>query len=194
MDSAEIAYKLHIATFVKYYGLPKSFFEDLKKDDDWSFVIKLHAIFEALVTDLIRVELGRNELADLLTRIELSGRPTGKLEFAKKLSSLNEKEVKFIRTLSELRNDLVHNIKNVGFDLDTYVTKIDKNKLKSTSKAFCFEMKKKIEEDGRKYSQLEYFQKYPRKTLYALSQSLLISIQERRLIKEDIKDLEEKLS
>ena len=185
MDSGEIALKLHFATFVKYYGLPNTFFDDLQKGDDWSFVIKIHAIFEALVTDLIRVELGRKELADLLARIELSRRPTGKLEIAKCLGALYEKEVKFIRNLSELRNDLVHNIRNVGFDLETYVTKVDKNKVKAISEAFCYKMKEQIEESGKKYSRLEYFRAFPRKTLYAMSQSLLCEVQERRLVKED---------
>lgn len=193
MDSSEIAFRLHIDTFVKYYGLPKTFFDDLKQGDDWSLVIKIHAIFEALVTDLLRVELGRKELSDILSRIELSGRPTGKLEIAKSLSVLSEKEIKFIRNLSELRNDLVHNIRNVGFDLSTYVTKVDKNKLKAISKAICYKMKEQIEEGGKKYSRLEYFRKYPRKTLYAMSQSLLCDVQERRLVKEDSSELIEKM-
>lgn len=69
-------------------GLPKAFFRGLLDENDWSFVIKLHSLIESAATRLLVVALGKPELEEIISRIELSGKTTGKLAFFQKFKSL----------------------------------------------------------------------------------------------------------
>jgi hypothetical protein len=51
----------------------------LQSEDDWSFVIKLHAVFEALATHLLSYYFQEEPLHQLLARLELSNKTTGKV-------------------------------------------------------------------------------------------------------------------
>lgn len=67
--------------FEKELSLPNNFFLNLLNEDDWSFVIKLHAVLEAATTFLL-VRISRNEnLETLFSNIELSNKKTGKIAF-----------------------------------------------------------------------------------------------------------------
>lgn len=46
-----------IADFEKRLNLPLGLYEKLLKEDDWSFVIKLSALFEAACTHILSVRL-----------------------------------------------------------------------------------------------------------------------------------------
>ncbi len=107
-------------------GLERGFFERLDDEDesDWSFVIKLHALVEAGISYLLTKELKRAELSDLFARLDISNKATGKAAFVKALGLLNEPERRFMSSLSELRNKLVHDVRNVNFDLEAYVSQL----------------------------------------------------------------------
>lgn len=116
--------------FEKELELPNGFFMNLLKEDDWSFVIKFHAIFETAAT-FILVKISRNDnLETPFSNLELSNKKTGKLAFLKAYDILDAEERGYISLLSELRNMLVHNIKNVGFNFETYVGGLDSNQRK----------------------------------------------------------------
>lgn len=104
-------------------GLNPGFFESLDRDDenDWSFVIKIHALVEAAISHLLTDHLQRPELHDLFSRLDMSNKTTGKAAFVKALGLLDEPERRFISSLSELRNKLVHDVRNVNFDFVAYV-------------------------------------------------------------------------
>jgi hypothetical protein len=97
--------------------LPSGFCLALLHESDWSFIIKLHALLETAVSQLLVQSLGRRELADVFARLEMSNSKSGKLAFVNALRLLPKVQVEFIRALSELRNQLVHRVKNVGFNL-----------------------------------------------------------------------------
>jgi hypothetical protein len=98
-------------------GLPNGFCLALLQESDWSFVIKLHALLETAVSQLLVHSLGRRELADTFASLEMSNTKTGKLAFVNALRLLPKAQIEFIRALSELRNQLVHRVKNVSFNL-----------------------------------------------------------------------------
>ncbi len=104
-------------------GLQSGFFESLDGEDenDWSFIIKVHALIEAAVSHLLTEHLQRPELDDLFSRLDMSNKATGKAAFVKALSLLEEPERRFLSSLSELRNRLVHDVRNVNFDLASHV-------------------------------------------------------------------------
>jgi hypothetical protein len=82
--------------------LPQGFCESLYKEDDWSFIIKLHALLEAVVTHLLVAHLQQDALLDVFARVEMSQEKTGKLAFAKALNLLTSNHRAYVRYISEL--------------------------------------------------------------------------------------------
>jgi len=187
MESSNISIPIHLSCFLDVYGLPPDFFEKLEEDDDWSFIIKIHAIFEALLSDLIRWELSRDELADFISRLDISGKPIGKLELAKILNLIEKDESAYIRALSKLRNELVHNIRNVDLTLPNYVSSLTKEQVS----ALCFGLKETHTLEGKKLSKIGYFKNNIRDCVYGSSILLLCGLQERRISKNPKKLLDE---
>lgn len=117
--------------------LPKNFFlKLLEEDDDWSFIIKLHALIEGAVSYLLTKTINE-KCSDIFAQLELSNNKTGKIAFAGKAGLLDDKEISYIKKLSEIRNKLIHNISDVKFDLKAYVAELDNQQIKSMSKCFA---------------------------------------------------------
>lgn len=110
-------------------GVKPGFFESLDDEDenDWSFVIKLHALVEAAVAHLLTEQLSRPELTDLFAHLDISNKTTGKAAFVEALALLGKPERRFMSSLSELRNKLVHDVRNVNFDFLQYVERMNKD-------------------------------------------------------------------
>jgi hypothetical protein len=113
------------------YGLAPGFVRGLYSEDDWSFVIKGHALIEAAVSGLLTAKVGSTELSPIFQRLELSNKETGKLAFVKALSLLSGEYTGFIRKFSELRNDLVHNVRNTSFVFGSYIAALEPGKRKA---------------------------------------------------------------
>jgi hypothetical protein len=127
-----------VKDFEKEMGIRQGFLESLLKEDDWSFVIKAHAFFESAFVHLLVALTEKRELEDIFSYLELSNAKTGKLAFAISLGILNEDEIRFVRKFSELRNLLVHNVKQVDFDLKAHVNNFNKNQLGSFVKTYSY--------------------------------------------------------
>lgn len=110
--------------------------DNLLVESDWSFVIKLHALFEAVLASLVVKKLGVPALQDAITNLEFNNAKAGKVAFAQALELLDSREVAFLRGLSELRNRLVHDVRNVQFDLRVYVANMDARQQKSFKSQF----------------------------------------------------------
>ena len=108
--------------------LKSGFFDSLdsEEENDWSFIIKAHALAEAAASHLLTKQFRKPELADLFSRLDMSNKATGKAAFIKAMGLLGEHERRFISALSELRNRLVHDVRNVNFDLLAYVESLSK--------------------------------------------------------------------
>lgn len=111
-----------IAKLLEASGVPGTFVDHLIHESDWSLVIKLHALFEAVLGNLIVSELKRPELSEAVSNLDFNNTKAGKVVFARALGLLDTREVAFLRGLSELRNSLVHNVHNVTFDLKEHVS------------------------------------------------------------------------
>jgi len=106
----------------------EGFFNNLlNSESDWSFIIKLHAFLEAGCTVLITKALGKDELTDVISRLEMSGNDYGKTIFISRLSLLSKGAINYIRKLSMIRNYYVHNLINISLSLEDYVKTMDKN-------------------------------------------------------------------
>jgi hypothetical protein len=113
--------------FEKRLGIRHGFFNELICENDWSFVIKLHAFFEASLTHAICASLGRPELEDVISRLDTSNKNFGKIAFVKQLRLLEKPQRRYITALSELRNKLVHNINSADFDFRSYIDNLPDN-------------------------------------------------------------------
>ncbi|MDZ4254297.1 MAG: hypothetical protein U1A72_17155 [Sulfuritalea sp.] len=117
-------------------GVSKNFFLSLNAADDWSFVIKLHALFEAACTHLLLFHFKEPELSEVFSRLELSNKTTGKVAFLAKLGLLGKENQRFLSSLSELRNSLVHDVRNSEFSLKEMAQSLDASEVKNLAVSF----------------------------------------------------------
>lgn len=117
-------------------GVPENFFRSLTQADDWSFVIKLHALFEAACTHLLLFHFKEPELSEVFSRLELSNKTTGKIAFLAKLGLLGKENRRFLSSLSELRNSLVHDVRNAEFSLKVMVGSLEASEVKNLAVSF----------------------------------------------------------
>jgi hypothetical protein len=108
-----------IERFEREMGLPDRWYFSLMGESDWSFVIKLHALFEAALTHVLESKVQPAAAGKFVGGLNLGGQ-FGKLALADELRLLEEKELRFLRALSQMRNGCVHDIRNVGFTIAGY--------------------------------------------------------------------------
>lgn len=111
-------------------GVAQGFFDKLDTEDDcdWAFIIKLHALIEAAISHLLATELRREQLEKVFSRLDISNKHTGKAAFVEALGLLDKPARTFMHALSTLRNSLVHDVKNVDFQLDAHVAAMNEQK------------------------------------------------------------------
>jgi hypothetical protein len=165
---------LRIRKFENELGLPEGFFESIKEEDDWSFVIKLHALIEASITNILKNKFVDQNLVDIFSQMELSNKRTGKLAFIKKMNLLQKEYRNFISKFSELRNLIVHEISNVTFSFKNYIDQLNKDQKKSLSNALAVGIREKKSKNTSSY-RLEQFIKDPKFCIW-LSALCLLSI------------------
>jgi hypothetical protein len=126
-------------------GLNKALFEasdkllDFLHDTDWAMVIKLHAAIEATVTEVILAHTNQGVLRSVIERLPLSDNQTGKGRVAVELNLITSSQFSFLRKFSELRNNLVHRLENIDFDLKKYFEGLDKEQRRAWKKAIAWQ-------------------------------------------------------
>lgn len=121
--------------------LPEKFLVRLTEEEDWSFVIKTHALVEAGLSHLLAAAVGDPRVTRIFHRLETSNEQVGKLAFIKAMNLLPDRQRKFVRVLSELRNSLVHHVANTGFTFDAYLPTLDRGQKNQFREAFTWRMK-----------------------------------------------------
>lgn len=110
------------------FGLPVGYIDSLTNEDDWTIIIKSHALIESVCANMLTHYFGEPELSDYFATIEMSNKKTGKAAIISALQLLGKPERSFISTLSELRNLVVHNATNVRFSIAEYISELSKEK------------------------------------------------------------------
>lgn len=59
-----------------------------------------------------------------------------KMQFVESLNLLGDQDPRFLWAINELRNTVIHDVRNVGFDLKVYVAGFDTNRLQQEAKRF----------------------------------------------------------
>ena len=175
-----------IRVLEKNLSIREGFLESLKREDDWSFIIKVHALLEAAISHLLCEALGHKQLSEVFSFIELSNKRSGKIAFVKALSLLDKPDRRFIISLSELRNQLVHDISNVDLDLKKYVDSLSPEKFKSFVKSmdsFSYDGWE-LKRAGGKLTIEEFFRSDPKTAIWhsAMLTTAIIHVQKQTAI------------
>ena len=110
--------------------------------DDWTLIVKLHAMIETCLNGALVKELDKTAgLASVIAKLDTSNPSTGKVAFAKPLGIMQKDSAVFLQKLSELRNLCVHDVRNFDFNLIDHLTQIGKEKRNDFLKA-CRKMVK----------------------------------------------------
>lgn len=95
--------------------------------NDWAYIIGAHALCEAALNQIIMKKISLRE--DIVYFI-VSRMPTQeKLSLTKKYALTSREERSFVTALSELRNDIVHDVRKVAFSLEDYFKILSSSKI-----------------------------------------------------------------
>lgn len=138
-----------IPDFELMLGIPTGFYDDLLKEDDWSFVIKLSSLFEGACTHALNARIDKPELLEALGHLEMANLRSGKLVMLKQLGAISNEQHNILTQLAALRNQLVHRIANVTFQFRPYLDSLNTSQFNSFVKAFGHGLKDHIKVKGK---------------------------------------------
>lgn len=146
-----------IKGFEERLGLPAGFYARLLKEDDWSFVIKLNALFEGASTHALAARLHAPELIEQFASLEFADKDRGKVKFLSALGCITAEQAGILKKLAELRNGLVHNVSRITFTFEEHVRSLDSNQRSQLAKIFGHGWKDPIELAGKKIPRTKFF-------------------------------------
>ena len=149
-------------TIARDVGAPEQFLTRLLDEDDWSFVIKIHAMLEAGVAQLITEALGRVEMAPFIGRLPVNSERTGKLALLKELDLLSVEYRRYLSAISILRNFYVHSVNNFTTDISDYIKNLDKANRKRFIRDIMLGAPDPARINGRSLSLREFIEDNPR--------------------------------
>ena len=132
----------------KNIGLSSGYYSKLLSEDDWSFIIKLSALLEAVATEALSIKFGDSRATESLSYLEYANPKSGKIVFLEKLEVITKEQFNFLKKLAELRNKLVHTISSTNFCFNDYIEGLDKNQKKNFVETFAHGIKEKLKING----------------------------------------------
>ena len=153
--------------------LPKGFYRHLLDEDDWSFVIKLNALFEAACTHALVARLVAPALTDPLANLDHANTKSGKVVMLQSLGAITADQSGILQRLAELRNRLVHNVSNVGFAFNEHVASMDKNQSKAFVKVFGHGISDSVPAKGKTVSRAEFVLHNPKLAIWLTAAEVL---------------------
>lgn len=118
-----------INKFEDELNLPKGYFNNLLAEDDWSFIIKLSALLEAVTTNILIDKIDK-KLENSISYMDYANPKNGRIKFLKDFGVLELEQYKILFDFASLRNQIVHKIENVTFSFDNYILSFDQNQKK----------------------------------------------------------------
>jgi hypothetical protein len=158
-------------------GLPLGFFNRLGEEPDWSFVIKLHALFEAAITHLLEAKLKEPGLQKFVANLNMGGQ-FGKLSLVKSLEVLPPLLLRYIEALSAVRNDCIHDVRNVDFEFKRYIASLSEGKRQSLLGAIASNIRP-IGENGARILE-RAIANHPKQFFFGLAMVTLAAIYQKK--------------
>jgi hypothetical protein len=154
-------------------ALPGGFYDRILREDDWSFVIKLNALFEGVCTEVLSSRLSAPEILSALAHLDFGNTKCGKITMLRALDAITSEQATVLRALAELRNDLVHNISKVHFSFAGYLASRDTNQLKSVLKTFGHGVSDQVSIGGKMVPRHEFVMNNPKMSLWLTAAEVL---------------------
>lgn len=148
------------ASIIEDLGLSKVFIGQLYKEDDWSFVVKGHALMESAISYMLSRHLKNESLEKPFGEIEMNDR----INFLSALDLLSGEERRMLRRFSKLRNDIVHVAKNTGFKFSNHFS-TSENK-KNFLESFTYHLSDPVKWGNETLDRNTFALKYPRETIF----------------------------
>lgn len=161
-----------VKAFESRLGLPNGFYDHLLKEDDWSFVIKISALFEAASTHLLSIKFRAPEESELAF-LEQANPRNGKIVLLKKMEAIYPNQAAFLTKLANLRNELAHKIENVGFNFQTYIDGFDKQQKKSFVSWVGHRIPDNVEIKGHKVTRSDWVLSNPKTSIWLTAAEVL---------------------
>ena len=122
-------------------GLSGRFFHSLiDEPNDWSFLIKCHALLETTICSWLASHFGDQELQEVFARKMNMG---ARIDMLGALKLANKQELTMMKALGTLRNRLVHNVQQTNFTFEEYFN--DSKSLQEVQNSFV------IDEDAEQH-------------------------------------------
>ncbi len=122
-------------------NIQPAFFYFLHKEDEWTFIIKIHCILESLLSWIIPEHLKDKRFIDYCKKLGMMKKI--QLVTALDIFKNEAKIINGINFLSELRNTLTHDVTNINFSFSDYF-KNNPEKKKVFIKIFSYYWKPKV--------------------------------------------------
>ena len=102
------------------FGAPSAAIARMDKDDDWTFLIKIHALLEAALNTLLLCKVDKR-LRSFVERLDTGSIDSGKLAWIKALGLLSAEQMQFVRLVSPIRNRIVHDVRHIEFSFEQWL-------------------------------------------------------------------------
>ena len=190
MDYSEEKQELlnDVSSIEQELRLPSGFMQSLEEEDDWSFIIKSHALIEASLSTWLVSHLDQPELKEPLSYIDIGHAKYGKVALTASLGLTTPYDRKFINNLTKLRNLLAHGVDYISFDLNDYISSLDKNQKKQFFDAFSYFYIRADSNGAPIYPNKEVVINEPKQAIYLgvlLSLALISTIMENTRLKRE---------
>lgn len=162
-----------VGKFEQKLGLPKDFYKRLLREDDWSFVIKLNALFEGAATHVLSTRLHAPKLVDAFAHLDMLNSKVGKVVLLRKLDAITSDQATLMRQLGELRNELAHNVRNAMFSFTEYVASLDANQITTLVKSFGHGVQEIIAIDDMRIPREQFVRENPKLALWITSAEVI---------------------
>jgi len=157
-------------------GLSSGYYSKLLSEDDWSFIIKLSALFEAVATEALSIKFGNSNITESVSYLEYANPKSGKIVFLEKLEVINKEQFTFLKKLAELRNKLVHTISSTHFSFQEYIEKLDKPQKKNFASIFGHGIKERFTIEGTPLTRRDCSLDYPKIVIWVTAYEILACI------------------
>ena len=137
----------------------------LETDDEWTLVIKLHAMVESALNEVLMARFKVPELEKVIARLETGDPERGKIAFAQKFGWITDRQRTFLRFFSTLRNFLVHDAKNFEFSLKTYPDTLVAGERSKWISLLTDALSENLRFEGVSVTRTEFAEKDPRNAL-----------------------------
>lgn len=117
-------------------GVPSGFLKSLYQADDWTFIIKLHALLEAAFTQALSAATDDRRMDNLFAALSFTDSRNGKIGAALQFNIIDKSVCPYLKWLSKLRNACVHDIRHLDLSLSEYLTRDSESELAALETAF----------------------------------------------------------